>query len=144
MKKYYGTRYNSKWDASTWIILALIAACCLINLMIDEGIWPIIICFIMLLFTIVCFLSIFYRIDGNNLVVYRFFIPKSYPIDKIKEIKPTKMWLSAPATSIKHRIAIDFTDRSVLKSSIPLIVSPSKREEFINRLMSVNPDIKYV
>ncbi|MDE6028263.1 MAG: PH domain-containing protein [Muribaculaceae bacterium] len=144
MKKYYGTRYNSKWDASTWSILALIAACCLINLLIDDGIWPIMICFIMLLFTLVCFLSIFYRIDGNNLVVYQFFMPKAYPIDKIREIKPTKMWLSAPATSIKYRIAIEFTDRSVLKSTIPLIVSPSRREEFINALISVNPDIEVV
>lgn len=142
MDKYNGTRYNSRWDASTWTILSLVAACCLANFFLDEGVGPLIITFIMLIFVLVCFLSIFYRIDGNNLVVYQFFIPHAYPIDKIKEIKPTKMWLSAPATSIKHRIAIEFSDRSILKSTIPLIISPKYQEEFIRQLLSVNPNIK--
>ncbi len=142
MKKYYGTKYNSQWDASTWTIIALVVACCLVNLFLDEGIAPLIVCLVMLVFVVTCFLSISYRIDGNNLVVYQFFIPKTYPIDKIKEIKPTKMWLSAPATSIKHRLAIEFTDRSILKSTIPLIISPVRQEEFIQQLLSVNPEIK--
>ncbi|MDE6410707.1 MAG: PH domain-containing protein [Muribaculaceae bacterium] len=119
MKKYFGTRYNSKWDSSTWFIISLVALCCLANVLLDEGIWPMIICFIMLVFTVTCFLSIFYRIDGKNLVIYQFFIPKEYPIDKIKEIKPTKMWLSAPATSIKYRIAIEFTTETYLKAQFP-------------------------
>ncbi|MDE5789940.1 MAG: PH domain-containing protein [Muribaculaceae bacterium] len=142
MKKYYGTKYNSQWDVSTWTIIALVVACCLVNLFLDEGIAPLIICLVMLVFVVTCLLSISYRIDGNNLVVYQFFIPKTYPIDKIKEIKPTKMWLSAPATSIKHRLAIEFTDRSILKSTIPLIISPARQEEFIQQLLSVNPAIK--
>lgn len=141
MKKYYGTRYNSRWDTSTWTILALVAVCCLANCFLDEGMAPLIICLVMLIFTLICFLSIFYRIDGNNLVIYQFFIPKTYPIDKIKEVKPTKMWLSAPATSVKHRIAIDFSDPKILKGTIPLIISPAKRTEFIDQLLSVNPNI---
>lgn len=141
-KKYAGTRYSSEWDISTWTIITLVAACCMANLFLDEGIGPLIISLTMLIFVVICFLSVSYRIDGNNLVVYQFFIPKVYPIDKIKEIKPTKMWLSAPATSIKHRIAIEFTDRKILKSSIPLIISPVKQKEFINQLLSVNPKIK--
>ena len=80
------------------------------------------------------FIGTYYRIDGNKLVVYSLFIPTAYPIDKIKEIKPTKSVLSAPATSLSHRLAITFTDRKILKSYIPLIISPVRQEEFIRQL----------
>lgn len=97
----------------------------------------------MLAFVLVTFLSIYYRIDEEKLVVYTFFIPTAYPIDKIKEIKPTKSVLSSPATSLNHRLAITFTDRKILKSSIPLIISPVRQENFIRQLLSVNPEIKH-
>lgn len=96
----------------------------------------------MLAFMLVTFLGIYYRIDGNELVVYTFFIPTDYPIDKIKSIKPTKSILSAPATSLTHRIAITFTDRKVLKSSMPLVISPVSQEEFIAQLRNINPNIE--
>ena len=144
MEKYEGTRYNSKWDGSTWFILGLVAVCCAVPYFLDDGIWPTIICLVMLAFVLVTFLSIYYRIDGDILVVYSFFIPTAYPIDKIKEIKPTKSVLSSPATSLSHRLAITFTDRKILKSSIPLIISPVRQEEFIRQLLSVNPQIKHL
>ena len=141
MKKYYGTRFNSQWDASTWTIIAMVAACCIVNCLFEEWMGPLIICVIMLCFVITCFIGVFYRIDGNNLVVYLLFIPRAYPIDKMKEVKPTKLWTSAPATSVTHRIAIVFSDRNILKSTTPLIISPVRQQEFINALLSVNPDI---
>lgn len=143
MKKFGGIRYNSRWDGSTWFIFGLVAVFCFVPSFMDEGIWPTIICLVMLAFVLVTLLSIYYRIDGDKLVVYSFFIPTTYPIDKIKEIKPTKSVLSAPATSLTHRLAITFTDRKILKSSIPLIISPVRQEEFIQQLLSVNPGIKY-
>lgn len=97
----------------------------------------------MLAFILLIFISIYYRIDGDKLVVYQFFIPTAFPIDKIKEVKPTKSVLSAPATSLTHRLAITFTDRKVLKSSMPIIISPVRQEEFIRQLLSVNPKIKH-
>lgn len=96
----------------------------------------------MLAFVLLTFQGIYYRIDGDKLIVYSFFIPTAYPIDKIKEIKPTKSVLSAPATSLSHRLAITFTDRQILKSSIPLIISPVRQEEFIQHLLSINPEIR--
>ena len=143
MEKYEGTRYNSKWDGSTWFILGLVAVCCAVPYLLDDGIWPTIICLVMLAFVLVTFLSIYYRIDGDKLVVYSFFIPTAYPIDKIKEIKPTKSVLSSPATSLTHRLAITFTDRKILKSYMPLIISPVRQEEFIRHLRSINPEIKH-
>ena len=143
MEKFGGARYNSQWDGSTWFILGLIAVCCVVPCFLDDGIWPTIICIVMLAFVLVTFLSIYYRIEGDKLVVYSFFIPTTYPIDKIKEIKPTKSVLSSPATSLPHRLAITFTDRKILKSSIPLIISPVRQEEFIQHLLSINSETKH-
>jgi len=98
----------------------------------------------MLAFVLLGLIGTFYKIDGNKLVVYSFFVPTAYPIDKIKEIKPTKSILSSPATSLTHRIAITFSDRKVLKSSIPLIISPTRQESFIQQLLAINPEIKHL
>lgn len=147
MEKYGGTRYNSLWDGSTWFILGLVAVCYVVPCFLDDGTWPTIICIVMLAFVLVTFLSIYYRIDGDidgdKLVVYTFFISTAYPIDKIKDIKPAKSVLSSPATSLTHRLAITFTDRKILKSSIPLIISPARQKDFIRQLLSVNPKINY-
>lgn len=143
MGKFGGTWYNSRWDGSTWFILGFVAVCCIVPCFLDDGIWPTIICLVMLAFVLVTFLSIYYRIDGDKLIVYSFFIPTFYPIEKIKEIKPTRNILSSPATSLTHRLAITFTDWKILKSSIPLIISPVRQEEFIRQLLSVNPEIKH-
>ncbi len=97
----------------------------------------------MLAFVLLTLVGIYYRIDGDKLVVYTFFIPTFYPIDKIKDIKPTKSVLSSPATSLTHRLAITFSDRKILKSSIPLIISPVRQEEFIRQLLSINPEIRH-
>ncbi len=141
MKKYGGTRYNSIWDSSTWCLLAAVVICCCPVFFFDDGVWPKIICGLATAFVLLTFLGIYYRIDGNNLVVYTFFMPTVYPIDKIKEIKPTKSILSSPATSLTHRLAITFTDRKILKSYLPLIISPVRQDEFIHQLRTINPAI---
>lgn len=142
MEKFGGTRYNSRWDGLTWFIIGLVVACCIAPCFMDDGIWPTIISLVMLAFILVAFLSTYYRIDGDKLVVYTFFTPTAFSVDKIKEIKPTKSVLSSPTTSLTHRLAITFTDRKILKSSTPLIISPVRQEEFIRQLLSINPGIR--
>ncbi len=95
----------------------------------------------MVLFVILAFKGIYYRIDGKQLIVYQMFIPRAYPIDRIRDIKPTKLALSAPATSLRHRLAITFDDPKVLKGRLPLIISPVRQSEFIAILKVINPDI---
>lgn len=141
--KYEGTRYNSAWDASTWLILALIVAVSLWPVFIDgEWLLPAILAAVFLAFTLTAFMGIYYRIDGDKLVVYEFFRPTAFPIEKISEIRPSNSLLSSPATSLTRRIAIRFSDRKILKSTAPLIISPVRRDEFIARLLSVNPNIR--
>ncbi len=101
------------------------------------------ICVAVLAFVVLTFAGIYYRIDGDKLVVYSFFVPTAYPIDKIKEIRPSKSVLSAPATSLTHRLAITFTDRKVLKSTMPLLISPVRQSDFVARIRSINPGIKW-
>ena len=144
MEKFGGTRYNSMWDGSTWFMLGIVVACCLVPCFLDHSLWLVTLCLAMLAFVLLTFIGIYYRIDRDKLVVYSFFVPTAYPIDKIKEIKPTKSVLSSPATSLSHRLTITFTDRKILKSTTPLIISPVHQEEFIRQLLSINPQIKHL
>ena len=144
MEKFGGTRYNSKWDGSTWLMLGLVTTCCVVPCCLDHSLWLVTLCLAMLAFVLLTFIGIYYRIDGDKLVVYSFFIPTAYPIDKIKEIKPTKSVLSSPATSLSHRLAITVTNLKILKSTTPLIISPVHQEEFIRSLLSINPQIKHL
>lgn len=145
MKKYNGNRYNSLWDASTWILIVFTAAACLWPLLLEDDrdwrIFFIVFTGVVIAFFIVLFKGIYYRIDGNNLVIYQYFVPTAFPIDKIESVLPTKSILIAPAASITNRLAIKFTDREVMKSAMPLIISPVRQREFISQLVSINPDI---
>lgn len=133
--------FTSRWDIWTWLIVAITAALCLWPIILDFELVPAIICTVSFLFILVTLMSVYYRIDGDKLKVYALFRHQDYPIEQIAEIKPTKSALAAPASSLTHRIAITFTDRSVLKSSDPLIISPKKLSEFIAQLKAVNSDI---
>lgn len=140
--EFEGIRYASRWDASTWLLLLLMVLVCLWPVLLDgDWVGPAIVAIGMLVLFIGLFCGTYYRIDGDKLVVYQFFKPTALPIDKISEIRPTKTILAAPATSLTHRIAIKFSDRKVLKSSAPLVISPVRQDEFIAELMALNPNI---
>ena len=84
MKKYGGTRYNSRWDGSTTAMVGSIVIVCLWPVLLDDWVLPMVICSVMLVFVLLTLLGCYYRIDGDKLVVYSFFIPTDYPIDKMK------------------------------------------------------------
>lgn len=84
-----------------------------------------------------------YEIDGEELVIYRFFRPTRLPISKIKEVKKTSGYLATAGMS-HLRVTITFTDRSVLKSYAPIEISPKDRNGFIAQLKSINPDIEVI
>ena len=83
------------------------------------------------------FHGIRYAINPENRtlsVKIGFFKHGTYDIMEIKSIKKTNTWLSSPAASM-DRIAIK------IKFS-PLVISPQNRMEFINDLLSLNPEIE--
>lgn len=94
-----------------------------------------------MLFGVVLIVGCWYEIDGDQLVVYQFFRPNRFPIDKIAEVKKTTGILATAGMSCR-RVSIKFADRSVLKSSMPLEISPKNRDGFIAELKEINPDIK--
>lgn len=135
------TRYRSLWDGSTWTLLAFVLACTIWPIFLDDGWLPVIISAVVLIGIIALLLSVHYAIDGNELVVYTCGFAKRYPIDKMAYVKHTKSMLSEPAVSLTNRLAIGFTDRNVLKSAMPIMISPVRQDEFIAQLKAINPNI---
>lgn len=135
------TRYGARWDASTWAMLALVAACTVWPVFLDDGWAPVVISAAVLIGIVAMFLSIYYVIDGDRLEVHVYGTSQSYPIDKIASVRTCRSMLSAPAVSLTHRLEIRFADRSVLKSAMPLLIGPVRQQQFIAQLQAVNPDI---
>lgn len=89
----------------------------------------------------VAMLSIYYKIDGDMLIVGDKCTKKSYPISEIESVQETFSILAQPASSFR-RVAIRFRRRGITKSALPLEISPRNRDEFIAALLEVNPEIK--
>ncbi|WP_282788092.1 PH domain-containing protein [Flavobacterium croceum] len=75
--------------------------------------------------------SIQYKIDGENLIIWR----TKISIQSIHKVYRTRMPLSSPALSL-DRIAI------VYNKYDEIFISPKEREEFIKELLKVNPAIE--
>lgn len=95
---------------------------------------------ILLALEILMFAGVKYQIKGNMLGIRNFFRWSWFPIDKIAEVKRQKSVLAAPALSF-DRLAIKFSDKTILKSSMPLEISPKDVSGFIAMLKSINPEI---
>lgn len=86
-------------------------------------------------------INIYYIIDGDTLIVHSGFTTQRYPIHSITYIKPVFGFLAMPAASTR-RLAIRFTHRGILRSHMPLEVSPKDPEKFIAALKEINPAIE--
>ena len=84
-----------------------------------------------------------YAIEGDRLLVYQFFRPTRLPIAKIKEVRYCRGVLAGPCLSTR-RLSIKFTDRSVLKSAMPIEISPRDRDGMVRQLLEINPAIKVI
>lgn len=137
------TIYKSKIDWWIPAVVVFTASVAFIGPIIDGEIFIVGIIVSTLLGTleIAMFASVKYQICDRKLGIRSFFYKwEWFPIDKISEIKKTNGILSAPALSTK-RISIKFNDRSVMKSAMPLEISPKDRDGFIIRLKEINPNI---
>lgn len=64
-----------------------------------------------------------------------FIVHKTIPIEKIKTIRKSKSWISSPALSL-DRIEINYNKFD------SILISPKKREQFIQELKQINPNIE--
>lgn len=137
------TFYNSKVD--WWVYAVVIGTalyCAVIGLIIKDILLMSSLGIGFALCMIVAFASVKYQICDRRLGIRNFLYKwEWFPVDKISEVKKTTGILSSAALSTR-RVAIKFSDRSILKSSMPLEISPKDRDGFITRLKEINPDIE--
>lgn len=75
--------------------------------------------------------SIQYKIDGENLIIWK----TKIPIKSIHKVYRTRIPLSSPALSL-DRIGV------VYNKYDEIFISPKEREEFIKELLKINPNIE--
>ena len=135
------TVYRSRIDAWVWIVLVLTVGLT-VAICIGAVWW-------MWLIPVAGIITPFvggmagcrYVIEGDTLVVYQFFRPHRLPVMKIRSVRRTTGYLATAGMSCR-RVTIRFTDRSVLRSSMPLEISPADRDGFIRHLCEINPHIE--
>nr|WP_299487394.1 PH domain-containing protein [uncultured Allomuricauda sp.] len=89
-----------------------------------------------LLFVLYVFFSVYYVIEGNNLVIRVGILFKwKIEISTIKIIAESNSWISSPAASL-DRLNI------ICKKHGSILVSPKDKEGFIRELTRINPDIE--
>lgn len=136
--------YKSKIDWWIPAVVVFTVAVAFIGPIIDGEIFIVGIILAALLgsLEIVMFASVKYQICDGKLGIRNFFYKwEWFPIDEISEIKKTSGILSAPALSTK-RVSIKFSDKKILKSSMPLEISPKDRDGFIAQIKGINSAIK--
>ncbi len=140
MKTIY---FNSRVDWWVYaIVLFSIVYCMTLVLLTSNDYWSGIVLSILLAgIEVLIFASVKYAIRGDELGIRMFYRWHWFPIDKIAEVKNVTGIQSAAALS-RHRIAIRFSDRKILKSFFPLEISPKDSSSFISNLQTINPAIK--
>ncbi len=138
--------YNSKVDWLVYAIVLFTVACCFFGpVLTDEDYWlGFVLSVIFVAIEIFMFASVKYAIRGDELGIrtlsYKW---EWFPIDGISEVAKVTGCLSSAALSVK-RVRIKFSDPKILKSHMPLEISPDRRDHFIGRLIAINPNIMKV
>ena len=135
--------YKSRVDWWVYAIIPFVFLCCMLGpILTDSDYWlGIALAIPFCLFVCYALVSTKYAVQGNEFGVKILSGWQWFPIDKIESVTRTNSILSSAALST-HRIAIKFSDRRILKSSLPLEISPKDEKGFIADLLRINPDIK--
>lgn len=140
--KCNGTKYRSVWVGLTYGLVGAITAYMVVMYVLFPT-WVMIAIGVTFIVAIVLMLrSVCYFVDGDELVVHVWPSTSRYPIRKIASVTRTTGLMASAATSATQRLAIRFTDRSVLKSAMPIYISPVRQDEFIRQLLEINPNIR--
>lgn len=142
-----GTKYyNSKIDWWVPCVVVFTVIVCFIGPLIDGDSyhWGLMLALGLLIVEVVMFASVKYQIRDGKLGIRNWLYKwEWFPIDKISEVKKTRSVLSSAALSF-DRIAVRFSDKKILKSSMPLEISPKDRDGFMAQLKEINPNIAII
>ena len=142
------TYYKPKIDGWFWILIFVMTFTLLMVCSISEnglsspGIVVTCVFIAIVLILIWLMTTVKYAIRGTELGVRNLSYKWDWlPIEKIESVKPVKSVLAGAALSF-NRLYIKFTDRKVLRSTMPLEIAPNDTEKFIKALKLINPKIK--
>ncbi|MCH7414499.1 PH domain-containing protein [Belliella sp. R4-6] len=129
--------YKSKIGLELIIPLILILGSILVLAIIQKPSWVgIAILLAVILFVVHMFMTTYYTIDGEELIIKcGFLFNKTIEIKTIKKIAETNNPTSSPATSI-DRLEINYGKFD------SVIISPKYKSEFINDIKRLNPNVE--
>lgn len=137
--------YKSKIGWFMYAVFPFIFCCCLIGPVLTKSDYWLGLLLAIVFSAIILSLIIDtkYSIKGNEFGVKYLYHWTWLPIEKIESIKPVTGYMATAALSA-DRIAIKFSDTSVLKSFAPIEIAPKEVDKFISELIKINPDIKLI
>lgn len=129
--------YKSKIGFELVIPLILVFGTVLFLTVSEKPSWlGVVILLPVILFVVHMFMTTYYTINGENLIVKcGFLFNKTIDINTIKKISETNNPLSSPATSI-DRLEITYGKYD------SVIISPKQKKEFIDNIILINPNIE--
>lgn len=111
--------------------------CILISLAVSSKWIPFFINLLLYVSVVYLMVSIKYEINESQLIIHQTMGKMIIDINTIKSIEPTHTILSAPASSL-DRLRISYNKYD------DVVISPRRKEEFIQHLLSINPQIELV
>lgn len=131
------TVYSTKVSITLILIISLIMGCILISLAVSSKWIPFFINLLLYVSVVYLMASIKYEINDSQLIIHQAMGKMVIDINTIKSIEPTHTILSAPASSL-DRLRISYNKYD------DVVISPRRKEEFIQHLLSINPQIELV
>lgn len=131
------TIYRTKVSITLILIISLIMGCILISLAVSSKWIPFFINLLLYVSVVYLMVSIKYEINESQLIIHQTMGKMVIDINTVKSIEPTHTILSAPASSL-DRLRISYNKYD------DVVISPRRKEEFIQHLLSINPQIELV
>ncbi len=138
--------YRPEIDWWIYIVLVIMVCGCVFGLSYDgEPIAGLILGAGVLALWLFAVTGVKYRICNNQLGIRNFYRWTWIPIDKISTVEKLHgvyVQGAVSATLSLNRVRMTLSDRNILKSSMPVDISPKDRDGFIIRLKEINPLIE--
>lgn len=127
--------YKSKISAGLLTFIFSMIGISLAMMIVVENWIAIFILLLLSLFVIHTFSNTWYKIDGRVLYIRSGFVYQNkIEISTIKKISSTRSFFSAPALSL-DRLEVLYNKFDMV------VISPERKEEFVNDLITLNPHI---
>lgn len=137
--------YKPKIDGWIYLIpVMLVLGCIIVGLCNGGLILSLMPCIILIVLWILVLMGVRYEISDNKLGIRNLYRWTWIPVDKIGAVEKLHgvfVQGSISATTSLDRVRITMSDRSALKSSMPIDITPGDRDGFIARLKEINPSI---